>query len=102
MRGLVFILVASCAVAGVAMAGRTDWTGSAKCAGVSDVIDVPAADTNVDPAGECVAKEPVSRVTEFGTFEVYPDDYEGPLPRSADGVQRATVVTRRMRIIHRM
>jgi hypothetical protein len=40
-----------------------------------------------DPPCEAPAQEPVSRVTPFGTFEIYPDEYLGPLPESHDGVQ---------------
>lgn len=41
----------------------------------------------VVPGGDAPAEAPATRTTDFGTFEIYPDAYLGPLPRSHDGVQ---------------
>ncbi|MDP2311653.1 MAG: LysM peptidoglycan-binding domain-containing protein [Pseudomonadota bacterium] len=59
--------------------------GVSGAAGTSGAAAAPPV--AVDPIGECPAQLPDARVTAFGTFEVYPDDYEGLLPRSHDGVQ---------------
>jgi hypothetical protein len=39
------------------------------------------------PTGELPAQLPELRTAAFGTFSIYPDAFEGPLPRSHDGVQ---------------
>jgi len=44
-------------------------------------------DAGPNGGGQCQAIEPVLHTTEFGTFEVYPDSYEGALPQSHAGIQ---------------
>ena len=57
------------------------------------VIDVDAPPAEHAAGGQTPASGGERRVTEFGTFEVYPDRFIGPLPQSAEGVQVVTETT---------
>jgi hypothetical protein len=68
------------------------------------VIDVDAPPAEHAAGGQTPASGGERRVTEFGTFEVYPDRFIGPLPQSADGVQVVTerVFAEREQAAHRV
>lgn len=57
------------------------------------VIDVDAPPADHAAGGQTPATGGERRVTDFGTFEVYPDTFIGPLPQSAEGVQVVTEST---------
>ncbi|MCK6517384.1 LysM peptidoglycan-binding domain-containing protein [Myxococcota bacterium] len=57
------------------------------------VIDVDAPPAEHAAGGQTPASGGERRVTDFGTFEVYPDRFIGPLPQSAEGVQVVTETT---------
>ncbi|MBK7757027.1 MAG: hypothetical protein IPI35_11630 [Deltaproteobacteria bacterium] len=57
------------------------------------MIDVDAPPAEHAAGGQTPASGGERRVTEFGTFEVYPDRFIGPLPQSAEGVQVVTEST---------
>ncbi|MBK9371208.1 MAG: LysM peptidoglycan-binding domain-containing protein [Deltaproteobacteria bacterium] len=65
---------------------------------IGELLTLPVIDVDAPPAehaagGQTPASGGERRVTEFGTFEVYPDRFIGPLPQSAEGVQVVTEST---------
>jgi hypothetical protein len=65
---------------------------------IGELLTLPVLDVDAPPAehaagGQTPASGGERRVTEFGTFEVYPDRFIGPLPQSAEGVQVVTEST---------
>ena len=65
---------------------------------IGELLTLPVLDVDAPPAehaagGQTPASGGERRVTEFGTFAVYPDRFIGPLPQSAEGVQVVTETT---------
>ena len=61
-------------------------TGQAEAAGGQTAPDTSTGQAEA-AGGQTPAVGPELRTTDFGVFQVYPDDFTGPLPATADGIQ---------------